>query len=788
MSSDLHWNPRFFGARVTRVEDQRLLTGNGRYVDDLPDRGALHAAFLRSPYAHAKITSIDVTGALKAGAIAAFTAHDMGDCWKELPVPIPHPALRPHNTVPLAKDKARYMGEPVVVVLAESRAAAEDALEGVRVSYEILPAVAHPIDALKDDAPLVHDDLGDNVAAHLEVRIGEPDEALDASPNRETLRLKMQRGGCGAMETRGHLASYDPKFDHLTLYATSQTPHLLRSDLAYMLGRSDGSIDVVAPDVGGGFGPKAYPYPEDTVIAWAAIRMKGSVKWIEDRIEHIQSTVQEREQHHEVEIGFDEEGRLLALKDRSVCDIGAYLPWSIVVPLLSVTCIPGPYKLRNFSAAMDVAYTHRVPVAPVRGAGRIQSVFIMERALDHIADRLGKDPAEVRHENYVQPDEFPYEVGLRARDGSMMTYDSGDYPRLLEMAKEASGYEEFRKGNRPPGEENDPESGIYVGMGMSCNIEGTGFGPFEGAVIRIEPSGRITLATGAASQGQGHETVLAQALADVLNVSPEDVTVVTGDTRAIPYGYGAFASRIAVMATNSVVVGGNSLREKILLNAAERLEVSVDDLDMAEGRVFVEGTPARSVTFGELAKMAGGVPGVMMGGKSPGLEVSEYYTPSMPATSAACHVCVVQVDTNTGFVKSLRHHIAHDCGVVLNPLLLEGQVHGGAAHGIGEALIEEVVFDENGTPQASTFLDYLLPLSTDVPDFELSHIETPSPFNPLGIKGAGESGTMASPAVVAAAVEDALKPLGVRIRELPLTPYRLWRIIQEGNGPLDFRL
>ena len=333
---------------------------------------------------------------------------------------------------------------------------------------------AHPIDALKDDAPLVHDDLGDNVAAHLEVRIGEPDEALDASPNRETLRLKMQRGGCGAMETRGHLASYDPKFDHLTLYATSQTPHLLRSDLAYMLGRSDGSIDVVAPDVGGGFGPKAYPYPEDTVIAWAAIRMKGSVKWIEDRIEHIQSTVQEREQHHEVEIGFDEEGRLLALKDRSVCDIGAYLPWSIVVPLLSVTCIPGPYKLRNFSAAMDVAYTHRVPVAPVRGAGRIQSVFIMERALDHIADRLGKDPAEVRHENYVQPDEFPYEVGLRARDGSMMTYDSGDYPRLLEMAKEASGYEEFRKGNRPPGEENDPESGIYVGMGMSCNIEGTG--------------------------------------------------------------------------------------------------------------------------------------------------------------------------------------------------------------------------------------------------------------------------------------------------------------------------
>ncbi|MFQ5913744.1 MAG: molybdopterin cofactor-binding domain-containing protein [Nitrospinota bacterium] len=788
MSSDLLLNPRFFGARVLRVEDKRLLTGHGRYVDDLPALGALHAAFLRSPYAHARIEAIDVSGALKAGAVAAFAAEDLGPAWKEFPIPVPHPALRPHNTVPLAKEKTRYVGEPVAVVLAEHRGQAEDALEEIRVSYEILEATSHPVDALQKDAPLVHEDLGDNVAAHLEVQIGDAEKAMARAPRRETLRLKMQRGGSGAMETRGLLASYDPKFDRLTLYASTQTPHLMRKDLAYVLDRPESTIDVIAPDVGGGFGPKVYSYPEDVVISWSAIQLGRPVKWIEDRLEHIQSSVQEREQFHEVEVGFDEEGRILALKDRGVCDIGAYLPWSIVVPLLSVTCIPGPYKVRHFKGALDVVYTHRVPVAPVRGAGRIQSIFIIERMIDRIADVLDLDSAEVRRRNFVQPDEFPYELGLRARDGSVMTYDSGDYPGLMELALKAAGYEDFRKGKRRPGEEGDPEGGRYVGMGISFNVEGTGFGPYEGVILRVEPSGRILLATGAASQGQGHETMLAQAVADALTVKPEDITVVTGNTRAIPYGMGAFASRTAVMATNSAVLAGKTLKKKILEAAASRLEASVEDLDLADGNVFVRGVPDRSVTFGELARDAAGVAGVMMGGKTPGLEASEYYTPSMPATSSSCQVCVVEVDVQTGFVKVLRHILAHDCGRVINPLLLEGQVHGGVVHGIGEALIEEVVFDENGTPLASTFLDYLLPLATDVPDFELLHQETPSPFNPLGIKGGGECGTMGAPAVVASAVEDALRPLGIQICELPLTPYRLWRILQGGNSPVEFRL
>ncbi|MEE9197208.1 MAG: molybdopterin cofactor-binding domain-containing protein, partial [bacterium] len=376
MSAELGFNPRFFGARVPRIEDKRLLTGNGRYIDDLPAHGALHAAFLRSPYAHARIQSFDGSGALRAGAVAVFTAEDLGPAWKEFPLPVPHPALRPRNTVPLAKGKTRYMGEPVAVVLAESRAQAEDALEGIQVSYEILEPAVHPVDALKEGAPLVHEDLGDNLAAHLDIRIGDAKKEMDRAPHRETLHLKMQRGGCGAMETRGLLASYDSKFDRLTLYASSQAPHLMRKNLAYLLDRPENTIDVIAPDIGGGFGPKAYAYPEDLVISWAAIRMGGAVKWIEDRLEHIQTTVQEREQFHEVEVGFDEEGRILALRDRGVCDIGAYLPWSIVVALLTVTCIPGPYKVRHFEGALDVVYTHRVPVAPVRGAGRIQSVFI----------------------------------------------------------------------------------------------------------------------------------------------------------------------------------------------------------------------------------------------------------------------------------------------------------------------------------------------------------------------------------------------------------------------------
>jgi CO/xanthine dehydrogenase Mo-binding subunit len=611
--------------------------------------------------------------------------------------------------------------------------------------------------------------------------MGDAEGELKKAPRRESLRLTIQRGGGEAMETRGILALYDQTFDHLTVYSSTQSPHLIRQDLAFLLSRPESSIDVIAPDVGGGFGPKAYTYPEDLVVPWLALELGCPVKWIEDRLEHIQTTLQEREQVHEVEFGFDGEGHLLSLRVRAVSDIGAYVPWGIVVPLLTITNIPGPYQIRHYGGLMDVAYTHRVPIAPVRGAGRPQSTFVIERVMDRMAEVLGLDPTEVRYRNFIQPEDFPYETGIRSRDGTMLVYDSGDYPRLLRLALERANYAAFRRGEHRPGEEGDPSAGRYVGIGMSCNVEMTGTGPFEGARVRIDPSGKVFLATGAAPQGQGHETVLAQVLADVLGVSPEDVTVVTGDTRAIPYGVGTFASRTAVTASGAVINAGRAVREKVLTLAAERLEVRWEDLEMAGGAVFVKGAPDRKVSLGELARYSiGPAPGMMHRSKvEAGLEATELFAPSMAATAYGAHVAVVEVDAETGFVRVLRYVAGHDCGRLINPLLVEGQMHGGVVHGIGDALIEEVVFDEGGQPLASTFLDYFLPLATDVPWMEVVHIETPSPFNPAGVKGAGEAGTIAAPAAIANAIADALRPLGVEINELPLTPYRLRRLIEQ---------
>ena len=756
-------------------------------MDDLPTEGALHAAFLRSPYAHAGIRSIDVSGAIQAGAAAAYTAEDLGPACKEFPQPVPIPALQAHSILPLAKGVARYVGEPVAVVLAESRALAEDALEGIRVDFEIREALAHPVDALEDGAPLVHEDISRNIAITVKSGFGNAEEALANSPRRETLRLTVQRAGGEAMETRGYLVSYNEALDELTIYSSTQVPHQVRRNIGYVLDRPEASIDIITPDVGGGFGPKAFSYSEDFVLPWAAMRSGRPIKWIEDRIEHIQTTYQEREQSHTVDVGFNEEGRILALRDRGVCDTGAYLPFSAIVPLLSITNIPGPYKLGSFESRMDVVYTHRVPITPVRGAGRPQSCFIMERVIERVATRLGMDSVEVRRQNLIQPDEFPYEVGIRARDGTMMTYDSGDYPGLMSMALEGAGYEAFRRGDRTPRESDDPENGRYVGMGLSFNIEGTGFGPYEGAVVRVDHSGQVFLYTGATPTGQGHETILGQVLAATLNVDLDQIKVVAGDTRHIPYGFGTFASRIAVMASNSVAAAGDKMRKKIAEVAAAKLECSPEDLEVDGGKAFVKGSPDQALTFAEVARISAGTPGIMMAGQSPGLEVREYNTPSHPATAAGCHICVAEVDTRTGFVKVLRYVVAHDCGVVLNPTILTGQVHGAVAHGIGEVIIEEVVFDANATPQASTFLDYLLPLSTDIPDLEILHLETPSPFNPLGVKGAGESGTIAAPAAVVAAIEDALKPLGIEINETPLTPYRLWQILRTRKSPLDDR-
>ncbi|MFQ5914806.1 MAG: molybdopterin cofactor-binding domain-containing protein [Nitrospinota bacterium] len=772
MSWDFPLNPRFFGARVPRVEDKRLLTGGGRYVDDIPCPGALHAAFLRSPYAHARIAHIDLSGCIAAGAVAAFEAEDLGTAAQPFPIAPPHPAIRGRNWAALARGKVRFVGEPVAVVVAATRAEAEDALEAARVDYEVLAAVSHPARALETGAPCVHDDLGDNRTARVQVKIGDAEEALSQAPRVENFQIRIKRGAGGSMECRAILAQYDRGFGRLKVYSSTQVPHLLRQRLAPLLGRSEDSIEVSAPDVGGGFGPKAIIYPEDAVVPWLAIKLGRPVKWIEDRLENLQAGVQEREQIHEVSVGFDDEGRILAVKLRSVIDTGAYPVYGLVNPMLTLLHVPGLYRLRHYSSELDVVYTNRVPCAPVRGAGRPEGTFLIERTMDHIARAVDLDRAEVRFRNFVQPDEFPYEVGLPGRSG-VMTYDSGDYPELLGRTLEKAGYDSLR---RQGGRWKD---GKLIGVGVACNIEETSVGPFEGAMIRVEPNGKVIVATGASPQGQGHETTFAQVAADALGVSPEDVRVVTGDTNHIAYGVGTVASRSAAIASSAILLAAETIREKALSLAAEKLEVGWEDLEMGEGKVFVKGSPERSATLGELARFSlASLAAALPAGVKPGLQAEEYFSPSRPAYSSGAHVAVVEVDPETGFVKLLRYVAGHDCGRVINPLLVDGQIHGGVAHGVGDVFIEEVAFDENGQPLASTFLDYLLPLATDVPPIETVHLETPCPHNPAGVKGAGECGTIAAIAAVVSAIEDALTPLGVRIQESPVGPARLHTLIR----------
>ena len=765
---------RFVGERIRRREDPRLLTGAGQFVADVPAPAALHVAILRSPHAHARIRRIDLGEARRApGVVCAVTAVDLGAANAPFPLLVPNPALRAYMPRGLVEEVARYVGEPVAAVVAASRYAAEDALERMVVEYEPLPAALDPRRALDRGAPLVHPEAGTNLACRLVQRVGDPEAAFREVAHIFRERLFVSRGGGAALETRGLLAVPDGRDGRLTLWASTQVPHLLRQVLAGLLGMAEHGLRVIAPDVGGGFGPKAMAYPEDLLVPWLALRLNRPVRWVEDRTEDLLSTVQEREQFHEVEVAVRENGTILAVRDRFLADAGAYAPWGVVVPYLTATTLPGPYKVPHYEVEMTIAYTHRVPVAVVRGAGRPQAVYVMERMMDRVAEGLGLDPAEVRLRNFIQPHEFPYNVGLVFRDGSPLVYDTGDYPACLRKALEMADYHAFREAQaRLRG------TGRYLGIGIACYVEGTGLGPFEGASIRVDTQGKVLLVTGACPQGQGHETTLAQLCAEALGVPMDDVRVVTGDTEAIPFGVGTFASRVAAVASGAVMTAGQQVREKAIRLAAQVLEARGDDVVLEDGRLYVRGAPGRAVRLGEVVAAALGRPGfTLRGADEPGLQATAYFHPSASTYSNGANVAIVEVDPDTGDVTILRYLVVHDCGRVVNPLLVEGQVVGGVAHGIGNALYEDVPFGENGQPLAATFMDYLLPTAAEVPLMEVEHIETPTPLNPAGVKGAGESGTIPAPAAIAAAVEDALRPLGVRITSLPLNPEKIRALV-----------
>jgi carbon-monoxide dehydrogenase large subunit len=768
----------WFGASVKRKEDPLLLTGRGRYVDDIALPGMLHAAVLRSPHAHALIRGIDKRAALALpGVRAVFTFADLPPSmqWQTVPLLVPSPAIKqPRMPYCLAKDETCFVGEPVAVVVAQSRYLAEDAAALVDVDYEPLPAVSDCVAALTNGAPPAHRGAPSNLAAVIPINVGDTDAAFGQAAHVFREKLFQHRGGPFFMECRGMIAVPDPLAEQLTIYVSSQGPHRHKRVLLDLLDWADHQLRIVTPDVGGGFGPKGSFYAEYGALAAAALALRAPVKWIEDRRENFLATQQERDQHWDMQIAVDREARILGVRGTLVHEAGAYMPWGVVLPWIAATSVPGPYVIPSFHLDVRIAFTNKVPTSPVRGAGRPQAAVVMERLMDRVAHEMKLDRAEVRRRNFIVPAQMPYRVGIIFRDGRPVTYDSGDYPTCQQKALEAAGYQDF-----PARQAQARAQRRYIGIGIGNAVEATGLGPYESATARVATSGKVTVYTGATPQGQSHKTTLAQVAADHLGVTPEDVTIVTGDTAATGLGIGSFAARTAVNAGSSVHLAAQELARKIKQFAADMMEAAEQDIVLEDGHAKIAGSDIKR-SFREIAVRAVGMPGYSMaGGPSPGLEASSHFTPDQSTYSNGTHVAEVEVDVETGEVKILRYVVMHDCGHVINPMVVEGQVVGGVIHGVGNAFFERMLYDAAAQPLSTNFGEYLLPLATEAPDVEVLHMTTPSPLNPLGLKGAGEGGTIPAIAALLSAVENALEPFGVRIAEAPITPARIVALIGE---------
>jgi carbon-monoxide dehydrogenase large subunit len=762
---------------VRRREDARLVTGRGRYVADVALSGMLHVAVHRSPHAHARLLTVDADKARRRpGVVRVLVPSDVATLGR-LPLLVPHASLTaPVCAEVLPREVVSYAGQAVAVIVAEGAAEAEDALEALHVEYEPLPVVATLDEALRPDGPRVHP--GGNVAASFTQRVGDPAGALAGAEVIVRERFRLHRGAGMALETRAIAARWDADLGQLTLWSTTQAPQILRRLVARYLGLAEHAVRVVTRDIGGGFGPKAIVYPEDILVPFLARALDRPVRFVESRREHLLAVTQERDQWHEVELGLTRGGEIVALRDAFVHDCGAFVSWGIIVPLITSVSVPGPYRVPNYEVTLTAVYTNRVPVTPVRGAGRPQAVFVMERMLDLAARRLGLDRVAIRARNLIQPGDFPYDVGLVSRDGGPRRYDSGNYPECLRRLVEAAGWDGFAAEQKRARAE-----GRWLGAGLALFVEDTGLGPYEGVRVRVDPDGQVFVFSGASSQGQSHETTLAQIVADGLSVPLERVTVVPGDTAGIPYGVGTFASRVAVLAGTSAAQAAAEVRRKALAVAASHLEAAPEDLVLEDGRLGVRGAPGRGLTLAEVATLASTPrPGYALpSGMGPGLEATAYVPVPQSTYSSGAHAAVVEVDPETGVVRILRYVAVDDCGTLINPTIVEGQVHGGIAHGIGNALLEEIVYDAAGQLATGTLMEYALPRAADVPPLVVQHVVTPSPLNPLGVKGAGEGGTIPAPAAVANAVADALRPLGVEVTEMPLTRERLWRRIQAAS-------
>jgi carbon-monoxide dehydrogenase large subunit len=754
---------RVFGSRAKRLEDPALLRGKARFVDDIRLTGALHAAFLRSPFAHAAIRAIDASAALALpGVHAVLTMDDLKPHLvnQRLVVGMPSSAYKQDiNRPALADGEVVHVGEPVAIVVADSRYLAEDAAVLVDVEYDPLPVVADARAALDAGAPTVHSSSPDNLVASFRVKFGDPDAAFAGAAHVFGESIKQHRGGSHSMECRGAAALYDENDDVLTLYSSTQAAHTARDIICDMLGRNENQVRIVTPDVGGGFGPKLVFYPEDVTVALAAILLKRPIRWAEDRREHFVATTQERDQFWDAEIAVDDDGKILGIRGSLVHDHGAYTARGVNLPYNSATTLPLAYMVPAYDMDVKLALTNKVPVTPVRGAGHPQGTFVMERLLDRVARELGIDRAEVRRRNLVPGDLMPYQKPMENRGGGAIVLDSGDYIACLDETLERAGYEGFRARQQAARGE-----GRFIGLGIANYVKGTGRGPFEAVTVRVGPSGKISVYSGAAAMGQSTQTMFAQIVAEQLGGDMDNIHVTTGDTRPISMGIGGSASRQAVTAGSSAHVAA----EKV---AAHMLEAAAEDLEIEGGEVRVRGVPDMKVTLAQVANAVAGTPGYALpGGIEPGMDATEAVVNDALTYANGTHAVEVEVDIETGRVDILRYIIVHDSGVLINPMIVDGQVIGGTAHGVGNTLYEWMGYDDDANPVTSTLAEYMLITAPEMPHIEIHHQISPTPQNPLGIKGVGECGVVPASAAIVSAIDDALAEYDIHFNHIPVTP------------------
>jgi carbon-monoxide dehydrogenase large subunit len=775
------------GARIKRREDPRLITGRATYTDDVKQVGTVYAAFVRSPYGHATIKSVNVAAATAhPGVLAAYSGDDLHHAHNlKTSLPVAH-KMADLKTPPhylLATDEVRFVGEAVAVVVATTPYIARDAAELIEVDYDALEVVVDPLKAM-EGAPFVHESLGTNVAFRMPFTAGDPDTAFAEADEIIKVRIVNQRVAPVPIEPRSMVANWDAGMQQLTIYSATQIPHLLRTQLAIVLGVPENKLRVVAPEVGGGFGAKLNVYAEEAVVSWIAMQLGRPVKYIETRSECFQAMIHGRDQVDDLEIACKKDGTITGLRLRIVGNLGAYHQLlTPVIPTLTLLMAEGCYRVSNISAEVIGVFTNTMSTDAYRGAGRPEATFFIERAMDLIAQRIGMDPVEVRRKNFIESTAFPHATATG------LMYDSGDYETPMDKALAIIDYPALRKRQAEL-----RQKGRYLGIGVSTYVEVCGMGPsaampaggWDSATIRIEPTGSVTVLTGVSPHGQGQETTFAQICSDELGVPIDQITVVHGDTDRVQYGIGTFGSRGTAVGGAAMKLAIETIQAKAIKIAAHQWEANPDDLEYKDGKIGVKGDPSKSMSTAEagfLAFMGDKLPP----GLEPGLDATRRFEPPNFVFPFGTHVCVVEIDANTGQVKVERYLAVDDCGRLLNPMIVEGQVHGGIAQGLAQALFEEVVYNDEGQLLTGTLMDYAVPHAEQVPHYELDHTVTGTTVNPLGIKGVGEAGTIGSTPAIANAVMDALQPFGVTHIDMPLKPEKLWAAMHahrngHGNG------